>query len=1051
MKLSRWAPRAAWAAALALVLVGRGAPAQDATEAGNRAYRAAAALQRGDQFELAADAWNDFLQQFPDHGFAPQASLNLGICCLQANRLDQAIATLGSLVEKQPKFDLLDAAYLYLGVARFNAAKAGQAERYADATASFDTLIAKYPKSKHLAEAIYYRGECDYAQGKKKEAAGWYERLVKEYPNDELMADALYALGTVREELGEFEKAGAAYDAFREKFPKHDLIVEVGMRRGETLFGLKQYEAAAEWFAYAAQSKGFALADHALLRQAASLAQLKKYPEAAALYAAVAVKFPESKRIAEAELAAGKCYYLAGQWADARGVLEKVLAAGGALVPEAAHWTARSLLKEGKSAEALAAVENALPAAEAAEKDPFAVELLLDRADALYELPDRRAESIDQYASLAEKYPDDPAADSALYMAGFAALGQGEHARALGLAEKYLKKYADSPLRPDVTAIAAEAHLLSGDHAEAERLFGQLLDKHAGHRDAESWKVRRGLALHLQKKHAEVVAALEGALGEIHAKPALAEAHYLVGASQEELGQHGAAIASLSSSLAADPKWRQADDALLLLANAYYRGGDPQKAAQTARRLLAEFPESRLADQANYWLGEFAYAQGDMKTAAAQYETVLAKWPTSPLATHALYGLGWAKLQQGDPAGAEKTLDRLVAEFPDNKLIPRARFARGTARQQQGKFAPAIEDLQTLLAADPTPRERSDARYVLGLCQVGLKQHAEAVKTFEAMIQDDPKYGGSDKTLYELAWALKSSGNQPEALRRFAQLAKEHPDSPLAAESLYLVAEGQYDEKKFAEAAAAYYDVGQKASDSGLKEKASYKLGWSYFNQDKFNEAQETFAFLRRTFPEGKLAEDAAFMQGECFRRQGKHAEALAAYESVKEPTGKDFKVLGLLHAGQAAAQLGQWDASLKLLADAVARFPESEYLPEILYEQGAAQQNLGKPDEAVKLYQTVVAKTNREVAARALFMVGELQFDKKEHAEAIKTFYQVIYGYSYPEWQASATYEAARCFEVLERPEQAVKLYKELIEKYPNHDKAALAKKRLESMGEKK
>ena len=49
----------------------------------------------------------------------------------------------------------------------------------------------------------------------------------------------------------------------------------------------------------------------------------------------------------------------------------------------------------------------------------------------------------------------------------------------------------------------------------------------------------------------------------------MAEAHYLLGGSQVELKQSEAAAKSLEASLAAQPKWQQADDALLLLAQAY--------------------------------------------------------------------------------------------------------------------------------------------------------------------------------------------------------------------------------------------------------------------------------------------------------------------------------------------------------------------------------------------------------------------------------------------------------------------------------------------------
>ena len=64
----------------------------------------------------------------------------------------------------------------------------------------------------------------------------------------------------------------------------------------------------------------------------------------------------------------------------------------------------------------------------------------------------------------------------------------------------------------------------------------------------------------------------------------------------------------------------------------------------------------------------------------------------------------------------------------------------------------------------------------------------------------------------------------------------------------------------------------------------------------------------------------------------------------VKDPSAKDFQALALLHAGQAAGQLKQWDKSLELARPGASeQFPDSPYLPEALYEQGWAQQNLGK------------------------------------------------------------------------------------------------------------
>ena len=72
-----------------------------------------------------------------------------------------------------------------------------------------------------------------------------------------------------------------------------------------------------------------------------------------------------------------------------------------------------------------------------------------------------------------------------------------------------------------------------------------------------------------------------------------------------------------------------------------------------------------------------------------------------------------------------------------------------------------------------------------------------------------------------------------------------------------------------------------------------------------------------------------------------------------------------------------------------------------------------------------------------------------------IKAFFKVAYGFgekaapaAFHPWQAQATFEAARCFEVLQQPDQARKLYAELVARYPDSQQTPVARKRLEALG---
>src|SRR5207248_172792 len=111
---------------------------------------------------------------------------------------------------------------------------------------------------------------------------------------------------------------------------------------------------AAQLFGQAAMIKDFAAADQALYRQAFCLAKLDEFAAAAAAYGKLADDFPKSSHAAEAILSAGRCYYRAEKWSDAKNWLQRALDLKDNASVEAAHWLCRLLIKTGQPAEAAA-------------------------------------------------------------------------------------------------------------------------------------------------------------------------------------------------------------------------------------------------------------------------------------------------------------------------------------------------------------------------------------------------------------------------------------------------------------------------------------------------------------------------------------------------------------------------------------------------------------------------------------------------------------------------------------------------------------------------
>ncbi len=1034
-----------WIVCLLALTDARPVQAQE-TEAGTRQFAVAVGFQNQKLYDQAIDEWQTFIKKFPKDPRLDKAQHYLGTCQLQAKQYPAAAATFEALLKQSPKFESLDQSLLNLGTAWYSLAQQSKkAEEYNKAERAFGQMVEQFPKSPLAARALFYRGESFYQQTKLKEAADSYAGLIRRYPQDELVADASYALGVTQEALKETDEAQATFAAFHSKFPKHALATEVRMRQAELVFGKGDFGAAHGLFAEVSAVKEFALADTAMLRQARCLYELGKYEEAGALYWKVPRQFTSTKHYDTAILAGAKCYFLVGKYAFARDGLENIAKRNVPEAAEAKQWIARAFLKEKNPQQALQVLDDAI---KQHSDSPMLPQLMLARVDALYELPNRRKETVALYADFANKNPKHELASQAQYMAALTALDVDDHGAAKVNSTAFLTAFPNDKLVPDVQFIGAEARLLLREYADAEQQYRSFLQKAPTHTNAPQARVRLGLALQLANKNAEAVAALEPVLADLKDAALKSEALAVIGRSQAAQEQFEKAAQSFDRSLQAKPDREQTDETLLAMADAYRRLGKQAEAVVRLQQITKQFPKSTRVEEATFRLGEATYAQNQFDQAITHYSAAARGWPEGTFAPHAQYGLGWTYFKKNDFKNAVEALTMLVTKYAKSELASKGLYVRAMARYQLGDFPSAAADVTAFLQSKPPMNDGLDAQYLLGLALAGQQKFEEAAKTYAAILATDPKYAGADKAAYELGWAYVELGRKQDSVAAFRRLAKDYANSPLAAESLFRVGESHYDAGEFAEASKAYAEAQQKAGTSEIGEKAVHKLGWSFLKADKLKEASDTFNAQLKSYPKGALAGDAEFLLAECQFKQKEWKLARERYAGVianKHPT---YHALAVHRSGECAAAQEQWAESLKFHQQVLEQFSDFELRPEARYGVGWALQNLEKLADAIKHYETVTEETDTETAAKARFMVGECYFAQKNHKEATKHFLKAAFAYGHKEWSAMAYFEAARCFEVLRDVPQAKNCYQQMIDKYPEHPKAADARKRLMVLG---
>ncbi|MEE8292316.1 MAG: FG-GAP-like repeat-containing protein, partial [Candidatus Tectomicrobia bacterium] len=189
------------------------------------------------------------------------------------------------------------------------------------------------------------------------------------------------------------------------------------------------------------------------------------------------------------------------------------------------------------------------------------------------------------------------------------------------------------------------------------------------------------------------------------------------------------------------------------LADIYWRQGDPERAAQTARALAQVLPDAYFLDRQGTGYEE----SGLLGLAQQLYIEAVRIDPALPSSR---YNLGRTYLEFGE-------LERGIAEIQEAlRLYPNFAAAHetlGMAYTEQGRFQVAIVHLKRALALQPAA---AVGRNHLGRLYMAQGQLDEAIATFQALIAHHP---AATEARHNLAVAYARKGAHNEAIAQFGQ------------------------------------------------------------------------------------------------------------------------------------------------------------------------------------------------------------------------------------------------------------------------------------------
>ncbi|MDO4573854.1 MAG: tetratricopeptide repeat protein [Planctomycetia bacterium] len=1101
-------------------------PQENKVEA-DMAYRGAMALTTNGEYKLGREAWNDFLEKFPNNSQRSYALYYNGLCLFYLKEYDAAIEKFREAAA-DPQFENRDE-LLYLEAmthyekARVlpernfaqilqdvrNAAKTPRTTPesraiYDEAIRLFRTLISQFPHSARRDEAYYYCAVCFQKIGKYDDAIALLRVLVqkKEAPilnrarltlaevllnsakpdpqavvelldavlssqpdvameaaANKFKADAFYLLkrysdaAAVIEKMQGDKRFAEVWNPPKDKTPILNLS-QLYYRYGETLIRLERFHDAIDTY-------------RSLLR----LGNNTAYGPYAKYQLGYCIRQYRDQHPDAKEPSADECVTLWLEILSDENTRNDTLLRAAAVHALAQHYQAVKQPEKG-----LELIER-IPA----DKRP--ARLKRDRASLLAEM-ERDDEAIAQFQELFRESQTEESVNrtaNMMYRVIRLYAKTKRHDKTLAAANELMAwdgfPRVSSSVRMYVQQEKASALLQLKRYAEAEAVFQELIAKYPESKNRKAWVLWCGTAMQNGGNYAGMESLLLPFFLKFDDPVVNVETGHLLGAAYlqqartaEDESQRNAFLDKAERTLL--PVWElfektpdlpRGDVLMCDLAETYLREKKYAQSDALLKEAYRQYQESPWLDRILSLRGQCMMEQNKNKAALQAFTLLLDKRPESALVPDALLAAGQCQLRLGNAKEAVEWTSRLRRDYPQDKSNVQAAGVRARAATKLSDYQTAREAWQSLYDAseNETKAFRSEAIFGLGFCDIQCGKDAEAEAWFRQLLQETPDWEMADRVRYQLIKSLLNRGMSDVAEKELQEMASKYPDSEYLREAYYHMALVLF-QKKQTENARGYFE--KVLSDDGmdpLNRMARLKITQSY-QMDQMPDKAEAMAeeSLKQIVMSSETTDanqkklrayqaELQFLLGMSQFKLGKPALSL---ENLRQSL--DGYVLEQAYCENATETIvqiyetnAQWQDVLRWAGHFVKKYPDSEGLPRICYKEAFAMYQLGKLSGAMKLCEQVASMNDPLFVTKSLFLLGEIQFLKKDHEAAIKTFYKIIYGMEEPTYQADAMYETARCFEMLRKPDEAKKHYQQLLERFPESDKASIAKRKLEKL----
>ena len=368
--------------------------------------------------------------------------------------------------------------------------------------------------------------------------------------------------------------------------------------------------------------------------------------------------------------------------------------------------------------------------------------------------------------------------------------------------------------------------------------------------------------------------------------------------------------------------------------------------------------------------------------------------------------LGQCQLALGNLAEASTAFGEVVKEHPQHDLADDAAALQAEALYRDGKYERVQQPCEILVSRWPDSPHRERAELFWGLADMAQGAYAQAAQRFEASTQRFPNGRYADQVALLLGQSLHRSSSLQGAIQQYRQVI-DRARREYVPEALYGLAVLEHRAAKLEPAGELLDRLLGEFDDHKLVTAAQLLRGRVWFDLNEEPKASTLFQKVANV--ESEYQDDAAYWLAKCDLRRDEPARAAAR------------------------------------LTEAISDYPDSEVLPEMIYDRAVALLRAGEPEEATGTLRTFRSRYPKHaMSAGALHLMAMTEHQQRRYDSSLRLCEEFDANYPDHELVASIAFLTAENLFLAKNYEDAAASFTTFLAGYPEDAQTSKAQYRL-------